>query len=179
MEITPKCGHTVASGFKIVGSVFDGASVTYAVGTSDSLTSQASFGNWLLQGAFTHHFHRRLLSNEMQPQLDRSDYTANTKRGWGALAQSAGVEDFRGVEDFWLVERGYFHHWISTQIAALWGVRTSCRLVGLGGRGGVPGPRDQWGQGHPPRSAWMNRQHPRNAELAVFSPEHPSCAASN
>ena len=42
----------------------------------------------------------------MQPQLDGSDYTANTKRGWGALAQSAGVEDFRGVEDLLADRKG-------------------------------------------------------------------------
>ena len=30
-----------------------------------------------------------------------------------------------------------------------------------------------------PVTVWMNRQRPRGAELAVFSPEHPICAASN
>ena len=55
----------------------------------------------------------------MQPQL-RGQITQPAQReAWAALDQSAVVEIFRGVEDFWLVERGYFHHRISTQIAAL------------------------------------------------------------
>ena len=55
----------------------------------------------------------------MKPQL-RGQITQPAQReAWAALDQSAVVEIFRGVEDFWLVERGYFHHRISTQIAAL------------------------------------------------------------
>ena len=110
MEITPKCGHTVASGFKIVGSVVDGASVTQAVGTSDSSPVKLPSVTDYCGVHFTHHFHRRLLSNEMQPQLKGWITQPTQREAWGALAQSAGVEDFRGVEDFWLVERGYFHH---------------------------------------------------------------------
>ena len=42
--------------------------------------------------------------------------------------------------------------------------------LGPGGRGGVAGPVDQAGQGHPPRSAWMSRTAPQDAEPAsVFS----------
>ena len=37
--------HVEWKSLQSVGSVVDGASVTQAVGTSDSFTSQASFGN--------------------------------------------------------------------------------------------------------------------------------------
>ena len=87
----------------------------------------------------------------MQPQLDRSGYTANTKRGWGALAQSAGVEDFHGVEDLLAGRKGVLSPVCKhTNCGSVRGLEHHAGWLGLGSRGGIARPRDQGGHGHPP-----------------------------
>ena len=84
------------------------------------------------------------------PQLDRSGYTANTKRGWGALAQSAGVEDLHGVEDLLAGRKGWFHQYVNTQLWLCEGLEHHAGWLGPGSRGGIARPRDQEGHGHRP-----------------------------